>query len=77
MPLLRSKSTVRPFPYVFAVSTLGVGLENGMVIHLVRGSVWASDDPLVVQRPELFADAPFELCRTTPPTTLGELRVVS
>jgi hypothetical protein len=36
--------------------------------------VWASDDPLVIHRQDLFSDTPPELCRTTPPTTVGELR---
>ena len=74
MPLLRSKPVVRPYPYCFAVSTCATGTADGLLIHLSRGSVWASDDPLVVHRPELFADEPPELCRTTAPTTVGELR---
>ena len=72
-PLLH-KPITRPNPYVFALSTCATGTEDGLLIHLSRGSVWASDDPLVVHRPELFADTPPELCRTTPPTTVGELR---
>jgi hypothetical protein len=72
MPLLHNKPSGRP--YCFAASTLGVGMENGMVIHLVRDAVWASDDPLVIQRPELFVDEPTQVCRTTAPTTVGELR---
>ena len=74
MPLLRSKPVVRPYPYCFAVSTCATGTADGLLIHLSRGSVWASDDPLLVHRPELFADEPPELCRTTAPTTVGELR---
>ena len=74
MPLLRTKPIVRPFPYVFAVSTCATGTADGLLIHLSRGSVWASDDPLVIHRQDLFSDTPPELCRTTPPTTVGELR---
>jgi hypothetical protein len=74
MPLVRSKPVVHPHAYCFATSTCGVGLKDGLTIHLSRGSVWASDDPLVIQHEELFSDTPPQLCRTTPPTTIGELR---
>jgi hypothetical protein len=74
MSPLRTKHIEHKFRYCFAASTLGVGMENGMVIHLVRDAVWASDDPLVIQRPELFVDEPTLVCRTTAPTTVGELR---
>jgi hypothetical protein len=57
---------------VFATSTCGTGFVTAgvdMSIHLTAGTVWAADDPLVQQRPTLFAgECPEELImRTTPP----------
>jgi hypothetical protein len=77
MPLLRSKTIVRPLSYCFATSTCGVGTADGLTVHLQRGQVWASDDAVVLEHQSLFSDEPLELCRSTPPTTLGELRGVS
>ena len=71
MPTFRSpKPVVHPRPYVFAAADCGTGLANGLSVHLRRGQVWASDDPLVIEKEGqgLFVDEPPAdmLCRTTP-----------
>jgi hypothetical protein len=73
MSPLRSKSTVHPNAYVFCRSTCGVG-AGGLTIHLQRGQVWDASDAVVLAHESLFQDTPLEVCRTAPPTTIGELR---
>jgi hypothetical protein len=77
MSPLRTKSITHPFPFVFAASTCGIGLASGLTLHLQRGQVWDASDAVVKEHEGLFSDEPLELCRSTPPTTLGELRGVS
>jgi hypothetical protein len=64
---------------VWATGNVSTGLKSGLVVHLQLGQTWASDDPVVTEHEGtgLFADEPPLLLRTTPPTTLGELRGVS
>src|ERR1019366_3780576 len=76
MPPFRStKPVVHPRPYVFATADCGTGLANGLSVHLRRGQVWASDDPLVIEKEGqgLFSDEPPELCRTTPDVARQEV----
>ena len=77
MPLLHSKPIVHPNAYVFCTSTCGVGISGGMTLHLQRGQVWLATDAVVKEHEGLFSDEPLELCRSTPPETIGELRGVS
>jgi hypothetical protein len=51
--------------YVFAVATCGTALANGLSVHLYAGDVWPTDDPIVLERPDLFSNEPTKLCRTT------------
>jgi hypothetical protein len=73
-PLLKSKPVQHPNAYVFCTSTCGIGLENGLTLHLQRGQVWDPEDDVVLEHQSLFSDTPLEVCRSTPPTTIGELR---
>lgn len=53
--------------YVFAASSLSTAdPATGLIINLVEGEVWASDDPLVVARPDLFTLNPPKVRRTGP-----------
>jgi hypothetical protein len=45
-----------------------------LTIHLQRGQVWDASDAVVLAHESLFQDTPLEVCRTAPPTTIGELR---
>jgi hypothetical protein len=74
MSPLRTKSITHPFQYVFCTSTCGVGTKDGLTIHLQRGQVWDAEDAVVTEHQSLFSDSPLEVCRSTPPTTIGELR---
>jgi hypothetical protein len=65
MPL-RTKPVVHAHPFVFSLQDCGTGLQNGLSVHLRRYQVWAADDPIVQEHPELFGDFPPEVCRTTP-----------
>jgi hypothetical protein len=44
-------------PYVFAQQTCMVNTDAGS-FRLVAGEPWATDDPVVTARPDLFADTP-------------------
>ncbi len=50
---------------VFATSTCSVR-HAGNIVRLEAGQCWASDDPFVIARPELFADTPSTVFRTAP-----------
>jgi hypothetical protein len=75
MPLLH-KPIVHKYPFVFATGNVSTGTRDGLVVHLQLMQVWSADDPVVVEHEGsgLFSDDPPLLCRTTPPTNLGELR---
>jgi len=75
MPLLH-KPVVHKHPYVFATADCSTGTRDGLTVHLQLGQVWDATDPVVTEHEGtgLFSDEPLILCRTTPPTTLGELR---
>ena len=52
---------------VFVRATCAVSDSNsGAIVALVLGDVWAKDDPLVRERPDLFSDAPTFMHRTIP-----------
>jgi len=63
MSPLRSKSTGRP--YCFVQSTVATALSSGLTVHLYESECWDSSDPIVVERPDLFANDPPKLHRTT------------
>jgi hypothetical protein len=63
MPLRKQQWT---HPYVFAQATVSTALANGLTVHLYESECWDSSDPIVLERPDLFADAPPQLHRTTP-----------
>jgi hypothetical protein len=69
MPLRSPKPVQWPHAWVFATSTCAAGFVTAgvdMPISLRAGQVWAADDPLVQQRPELFAgECPEELVMRT------------
>jgi hypothetical protein len=62
MPL-RTKSTTE---VVFARDTLSCGRRDGLPIHLTQGECWSADDPICVERPDLFSPTPTFLHRSTP-----------
>ncbi len=52
---------------VFAVSTCTTANPaTGLLLRLNEGEAWASDDPFVVARPELFSQEPTRVRRTAP-----------
>jgi hypothetical protein len=59
---------------VYARDTLSTGTKAGLTVHLTQGAVWAADDPICTERPDLFSPEPTTVCRTTAPITIGELR---
>jgi hypothetical protein len=63
MPI-RTKSTGRP--YVFVQATVSTALSSGLTVHLYESECWDSSDPIVLERPDLFADDPPKLHRSTP-----------
>jgi hypothetical protein len=62
MPLRKPQWT---HPYVFVQATVSTALSNGLTVHLFIGECWPTDDPIVQERPDLFASEPTKLCRTT------------
>ena len=51
----------------YAASTLSTAdPATGLILHLIEGEVWASDDPFVRARPDLFCDSPPVIRRTAP-----------
>jgi hypothetical protein len=50
--------------FVFAASP-GLLTWNGLRIMLNVGNAWYADDPLVLDRPELFSATPIEASSTT------------
>ena len=76
-PFRSNKPVTHLYPFVFCTSTCATGTRDGLTVRLYRGSVWASDDPVVTEHEGqgLFVDEPPAdmLCRTTPdPARLEE-----
>ena len=52
-------------PYCFVQATVSTALANGLTVHLYESEVWDSTDPICQERPDLFADDPPVMHRTT------------
>jgi hypothetical protein len=73
----RSKPTEPTTAVVFAKDTLSCGRRDGVTLRLTRGQCWAADDPICLERPDLFSPVPTAVLRSTPPHTVGELRDIA
>ena len=51
--------------YVFARASASVNYGH-LSVTVVKGQIWAADDPFVAAHRELFSDTPDRVHRTTP-----------